>query len=407
MRLLVISAAFPPMRAGEADHALQLCWQLADRGHDVHVLTTRGCLNPEGANFSVHAIMPSWTWSDLPKFMRFLARCSPDGVILMYIGFIYNNHPMMTFAPTLSKIILPSVPFVTQFENIEGPYLPYDTSLRVRCVRKAIVLCVGAKRVDYYFGTLLSDSDRIIVLSGVHLAKLAKLAPGFEQKSVMIPAPPLKRISPDDSGLVRARGRTLLKVEPDDVVIVYLGRIYPPKGIETLLRAFHIVSSQRRNVHLVLIGGGHDRQDSDLFRSSYPGEMAQLALELGIAQMVTWTGEFDWDSELPSLYLRASDLCVLPYNFGVMLNNSSFAMTASYGLPIITTIGETLEAPFVHEENVYLCAPQKPDELAIAIEVLIDQPHFRKRLADGALQLAQEWFSWERTIERTIETVAS
>jgi glycosyltransferase involved in cell wall biosynthesis len=42
----------------------------------------------------------------------------------------------------------------------------------------------------------------------------------------------------------------------------------------------------------------------------------------------------------------------------------------------------------------------------MAIELLIDQPHFRKRLADGALQLAQEWFSWERAIKRTIETVA-
>jgi polysaccharide biosynthesis protein PslF len=406
MRLLVISGAFPPMRVGEADHALQLCWQLAERGHDVHVLTTKGCLNPEGVNFSVHPIMPSWKWPDLPKFMRFLARCSPDGVILMYIGTIYNDHPMMTFAPTLSKIILPSVPFVTQFENTEGAYL-YGASLGARCVRKAVALCVGAKRVDYSFGTLLSDSDRIIVLSGVHLAKLAKLAPGLEQKSVMIPAPPLMRVSPDDGGLVRARGRELLKVGSDDFVIVYFGRIYPKKGIETLFRAFHIVSSERRNIHLVLVGGGVDRHDSHHFRSSYPGEMAQLALELGIVQMVTWTGEFDWDSELPSLYLRASDLCILPYNSGVMLNNSSFAMTASYGLPIITTRGETLEAPFVHEENVYLCAPLKPDELAMAIEVLIDQPHFRKRLADGALQLAQEWFSWERAIERTIETIAS
>lgn len=404
MKLLVISGAFPPMRAGEADHALQLCWQLADRGHDVHVLTTKGCLNPEGANFRVHAIMPSWTWSDLPRFMRFLARCSPDSVILMYIGFIYNDHPMMTFAPTFSKRILPSVPFITQFENAEGASA-HDTSPIARYVRKAIAFCVGAKKTDYRFGTLLSDNDRLIVLSSTHLAQLAKFAPGLERKSVLIPPPPLMRISPDDGGLLRARGRQLLKVGPDDFVIVYLGRIYPPKGIETLLRAFHIVSSKRKNVHLVVLGGAHDRPDSEHFRASYPGEMTQLALDLGIAQMVTWTGEFDWDSELPSLYLRASDICALPYNYGVLLNNSSFAMTASYGLPIITTRGGILEAPFVHEENVFLCMPKKPDELAMAIEVLIDQPHIRKRLAEGALQLAQDWFSWDRAIERTIEAV--
>ena len=406
MRLLVISAAFPPMRVGEADHALQLCRQLAERGHDVHALTTKGCLQPKGDNFTVHPVMSNWKWPDLPKFMRFLARCAPDGVILMYIGFVYNDHPMITFAPTLSKILLPSVPFVTQFENAQGAYL-HGASLGARCIRKAVALCVGEKKVDYSFGTLLSGSDQIIVLSSVHLATLAKLGPGIERKSVMIPAPPLMRVSPDDGGLVRARGRELLNVGPDDFVIVYFGRIYPQKGIETLLRAFHIVSAKRRNIHLVLVGGGIDRHDSHHFRSSYLGEMAQLASELNITQMVTWTGEFDWDSELPSLYLRASDLCVLPFNSGVMLNNSSFAMTASYGLPIITTKGETLEAPFIHEENVCLCAPKKPDELAMAIEVLIEQPHVRKRLADGALRLAQEWFSWERAIERTIKAVAS
>jgi glycosyltransferase involved in cell wall biosynthesis len=43
----------------------------------------------------------------------------------------------------------------------------------------------------------------------------------------------------------------------------------------------------------------------------------------------------------------------------------------------------------------------------MAIEVLIEQPHVRKRLADGALRLAREWFSWERAIERTIKAVAS
>lgn len=197
----------------------------------------------------------------------------------------------------------------------------------------------------------------------------------------------------------------MLKVGPDDFVIVYLGRIYPPKGIETVLRAFHIVSSKRKNVHLVLLGGAHDRPDSEHFRASYPGAMTQLAMGLGIAKMVTWTGEFDWDSELPSLYLRASDICALPYNYGVLLSNSSFAMTASYGLPIIATRGGILETPCVHEKNVYLCMPKKPDELAMTIEALIDQPHIRKRLAEGALQLAQDWFSWDRAIERTIEAV--
>jgi hypothetical protein len=41
MKVLIISAAFPPMQAGEADHALHLCQHLAARGLDTHVLTTK------------------------------------------------------------------------------------------------------------------------------------------------------------------------------------------------------------------------------------------------------------------------------------------------------------------------------------------------------------------------------
>ena len=41
LKLLFISAAFPPMRAGEADHAYHLCRHLAKRGVEVHVLTTK------------------------------------------------------------------------------------------------------------------------------------------------------------------------------------------------------------------------------------------------------------------------------------------------------------------------------------------------------------------------------
>ncbi len=41
MRLLFISAAFPPMRAGESEHAYYQCRHLSSRGGEVHLLTSR------------------------------------------------------------------------------------------------------------------------------------------------------------------------------------------------------------------------------------------------------------------------------------------------------------------------------------------------------------------------------
>ena len=117
MKLLVISAAFPPSQAGEADHALHLCERLADRGLDVHVLTTKRDLEATHFPFQVYSIMPGWSWRDLPRFARFLRCCAPDAVLLIYSDRDYDCHSMITLAPSIAKAILPSAPFVTQFET--------------------------------------------------------------------------------------------------------------------------------------------------------------------------------------------------------------------------------------------------------------------------------------------------
>jgi len=54
MKVLLITAAFPPMRAGEADHALNLSRQLGRKGLDVHVLMTKGHEEPVNEPFTAY-----------------------------------------------------------------------------------------------------------------------------------------------------------------------------------------------------------------------------------------------------------------------------------------------------------------------------------------------------------------
>jgi len=401
MRLLVISGAFPPMVAAEANHALHLCQHLAKRGLEVHLLTTKGSERTNGFPFEVHPIMRNWSWSELPTFAKFVKRCSPQAALLIYIGFTYNDHPMITFAPTVSKKVLPRLAFVTQFEGVMGaPTDRWPTFTRL--LRKGVKLWAGSHHVDYEFGTLLRDSDRVIVLAGHHQAKLANLYSPVNQKSVLIPPPPLITMSEDHDGAARQQGRQILNAASDDFVITYFGYIYPNKGVETLLRAFHIVSGRNSNIRLVIAGG----MAAHLYdtRLSYVKQLRELPKALGIQDKVTWTGQCDWDTDHASLYFRASDVCVLPFDHGVAMNNSSFAAAAAHGLPIISTQGPTLEQFFIHEENVFLCPPQDPQALAAAIQTLMDKPDLRRRLGAGALKFSQEWFSWDRAIDRTIST---
>jgi glycosyltransferase involved in cell wall biosynthesis len=399
MKVLIIAAAFPPLRAGDADHTLYLCQHLAARGLDIHVLTTRKEGIPGNLPFQVYPLMQNWTWSDVPRLAKFVKHCAPEAVLLMYSGWIYNNHAMITFVPTLTKLLLPGVHFVTQFEI---DYLSRRFSLLTRAILKAIPRWTRPENAErLFFGTLLGHSDRLIVLSERHQAKFAESFPKTGSKTVVIPPPPLIRLCPENNGVFRQRGRRALHIEPDDFLLAYFGYIYASKGVDTLLRAFQIVSNQRSNVRLVMIGGSIGTPNAP----SYPQEIYELSKTLGIADKVIWTGEFTWDNDQASVYLHAADACVLPFNEGALLNRSSLAAAAYHGLPIVTTKGMFLESPFIHQKNVLLCPPQDPQSLALAIDSLISNPELRQRLHIGALELAHEWFSWDKAVERTIEAL--
>jgi glycosyltransferase involved in cell wall biosynthesis len=343
--------------------------------------------------------MRDWQWSDLPRFTGFLRRSSPDAVLLMYTARDYNHSDMITFAATIAKAVLPAgARFVTQFlTDLIGP----QGSLAARAVRKTIATCVGPKVLDYVFGTLLCKSDHLVALSERHLTALSNHFPSLNGKGIVIPPPPLLRMSPEDDGATRQRGRKALGVKPDDFLIAYYGYLYREKGIETLIKAFSIVRSKRRNTRLVMIGGNVSERKG----SSYVDVVMNLAKDLGIANEITWTGKYEANSDEASRYLRAADACVFPFSYGVTLNRSSVAAAAAHGVPIVTTKGPTLESVFVDGENVLLCPPEDAYSVARGIESLISNPGLRDRLAVGALELARKSFSWESAVHRTLSVL--
>lgn len=401
MRILVISAAFPPMQVGEADHTLHLCQHLAGCGADLHVLTTKTNGATNGLPFTLHPIMSEWSWSELPRLARCVRRCSPDAVLLIYIDCIYDDHPMITFTPTIVRTMLPPVRFVTTFENPIGRP-PRRLPVHTRILRRFMARVVGKKDVNYRFGTLLRDSHRIIVLSERHRNALANVWSGIGRKCELIPPPPLMRMSHEMNPRAREEVRHKLGVKPEDFVLAYIGRIYPKKGVETLLKALQIASTHTNNVQLIVIGGGVDEKVST--RISYVQDLHESCKTLGIEDRVRWTGEYAAGTDEASVYLRAADACVLPFDHGVQLNNSSLAAAAAHGLPLITTQGNELEAVFVHEENVFLCQPKSPEMLADAITRVKNEPVLRERLCIGARKLADEWYSWSKAIERILST---
>jgi glycosyltransferase involved in cell wall biosynthesis len=398
VKVLMISAAFPPQASGEATNAYHLCQRLAERGLDVHVLTCQGHTPPPQPGITVHPLMRRWSWAEVSRLGRFLKQCAPDAIYLMYLGWTYDFQFMSTFIPTIAKRVLPGVPFVTRFENIGGAG-PQTNSLASKIIRKGLATLDQRGSVDYQFGTLLRDSDTIVLLSGGHESVLEKCFAGIGRKCVLIP-PPANMCMSAPGAATREHGRRLLDAGDEDFLLAYIGFVYPGKGFEPLVRAVRKLADERRNVKLAVIGGSLAREFPD--QPNYLEKMQALAAELGVDRHIVWTGEYRWDNDLASVYLRAADACVLPFDTGVKLNNSSFSSAAAHGLPILTTMAAVVEPQFVHRENVFLCAPQSGEALAEGVRVLMDDPSLCTTLARGSLRLAHDWYSWETALDKTL-----
>lgn len=380
------------MRAPESGHALFLCEHLARAGVEVHLLTTKGNAfdGPLPPGVTVHAVMGNWSWKQLMKLLYFIRSNRFDTILLIYIDWIYQCHPMITFLPTFARRLCRTGNVVTQLENENGlSGMQWNGGARGRLLRALIARLIGRKDVHPSYGTLLRDSSHVIALSARHLDAFAMAYSGVRAKAEIIPAPSFVRIPNEDAGSVRRRGRELLGLQEHEIAIIYYGFLYPLKGVETLITAF---SQLPDNTRLLIVGGTEDEV--------YARSLRELSNKAGRADHILWIDHCD--DEKSSLYLYTADICVLPFNVGVRLNNSSFAAAAAHSLPIVTTRSEMLEEPFIDGENVRLCPPKDPAAMAEAINELINCPELRSHLRSGVQRLMEQCFAADRIISSTL-----
>ena len=401
MRVTVICSMYPPALAPEAPHAALLCKHLAAAGADVTLITSyMDAPRPRGEGFVVRDVMPDWGWRNAPRLFRELNRSNPDVVLLLYLGWIYDRHPMVTFLPSLCRRLKRRPRVVVQFENTGGA--ENVTGLRWICRRAAAVVS-GGRGLEFRYGTLLRDSDAVVALCEPHLKTLSKFAASLNGRATVIPAPPLLRIVDDPTGDVRRRTRSRLGYAPNDFVVAYFGYVYPEKGVETVIEAAGAALRRVPNLRLLMIGGSPaNLAERD---PTYPDRLRARVRELGLAERTFWTGHCEPDAEDASNYLHAADACVLPFTQGIRQNNSSYAVVTSHGLPVVTTRADDLEAEFRNQENVMLFNPGDAAAAADCIAAVANQPALRNALRTGAIAYAHGRSSWGAVTRQTLDVL--
>jgi polysaccharide biosynthesis protein PslF len=391
-RLLLVTATWPPHRVAEADHAFQEAMHLARDGVEVHVLTLdrEGLLRPNGIH--VHVVQ-GWGWRYFPEVWKLLGRVRPQGTLLIFMASFYKYSKMVVVLSTIAKLRLRGSRFATQLpaavkrfpENKRSRYgAPVDK------IRNALFVHLG----QFAWGTLLVHSDSLLVMSVPARRQMGELHAPLERKTIIVPSPPLMNVLPDTPEN-REIGRNRLGLQRDDFVFAFFGRLYPKKGIETLLRAFRRASEHDSRLRLAMVGG-FSATDLHWQTEGYDETLLKLEADLNLGSLVVWTGEYDSESTDASYFLRAADVVVLPPDPGIHVHNSSLAAAAAHELPtIVTEPPDGFEAALVPGENVHAFRPYDEDALVEALLRLTRDADYRRRLAAGSGELALRWFTWD------------
>jgi len=156
--------------------------------------------------------------------------------------------------------------------------------------------------------------------------------------------------------------------------VVYVGRLMPEKGVDTLLRAIAEVV-KKMPIELWIVGNGPIKSELEL-----------LAKNAGITNSIKWLGYLKWGKELFER-IRQCDTLVLPSHTEALGLVTIEGM--SQGLVIIGTSVGGIPEILGHGDSGILIPPRDHRKLAEAIEDSILDTKLRKRLITKGLKQAE------------------
>jgi glycosyltransferase involved in cell wall biosynthesis len=157
-----------------------------------------------------------------------------------------------------------------------------------------------------------------------------------------------------------------LPVDPGSRVICVVARLHPVKGLDILLNAFTKISRAMDNVQLWIVGDGPEME-----------KLKQQTDRLGIGSKVVFWGQ---KKNIPSI-LKQAEIGVLSSHVEGLPNAIIEYMAAK--LPVVATNVGGIPELITHNTNGLLVEPNNPDELAMAILTLLNDPRLAEKFGEN------------------------
>jgi glycosyltransferase involved in cell wall biosynthesis len=351
MKIAIIVNLFPPKwLAGTEIATYNLAEHLAKRGHEIHVITSHdeGLTNFDKINgFYIHRI----TFPRLRVFGVHLFRLKIFLKIRKINPDIVQAQDLFMGVPAcLSRKIL-KIPCVIWGRGS-------DVNLPGRFDRITNKL-------------ILQNADAILALTEDMRMKLKKI---YDTEIYVIP---------NGINLEEYNGVTInLKRETDGKNILFVGSLYPVKGVQYLIMAMKLVHDKMPDARLILVGDGKEREP-----------LAALSIQLGIQKYVQFVGKVPHAKV--QTFMQQADVFILPSLSEGLPNVILEAMAC--GLPIVASRIGGIPDIIINETNGYLVEVKDTDAIAHKIMLLLQDGPLRKKISDNNRNLVKN-YAWDNII---------
>jgi len=242
---------------------------------------------------------------------------------------------------------------------------------------------------------VIARADRIIAATPAEQAQLEWLYKADPSKvNVIPPGVDTSHFYPIPSD----EARQFIGLAPDDRMILFVGRIEPLKGVETLIQAVACLALKniKEPVNLAVIGG-----DPDAFTDELSEEMVRLQNlcdELTVGKMVAFLGKRGQDT-LP-YYYSAAEVVVMPSHY------ESFGMVAleamACGTPVIAS--QVGGLAFLVQDGITGYTIPAEDHIALCekLTALLGQESLRQKMGRNAAEYALN-YDWGKIAVKIVE----
>lgn len=355
MKILAVLTYYAPHWTGLTSHAVRIAEDLAARGHDVTVLTTR-----HTHDLAAEEVLKGVRVVRLTPVSRFSRGMIAPAFPVVAARLVARADVVQIHSP------LPEAPLVALLGRVTGTPVVFThhadvvmpAGLGNRVIERAALALLGAAA---RLSTAVTSYSR-------DYAESSALLKPFFDRLTCIP-PPVRFPEPD-----RARAAALRTTiaPPGGAVLGFAGRWVEEKGFDVLLRALPLVQRDVPAAHLVYAGEPHVAYER-FFEACAP-------LLAPVREHVTFLGLLRNPREMADFY-GLCDLFVLPSRSDMMALVQIEAMLS--GTPVVAS--DIPGARVVVRETGFgrLAPAGDPEALArVLVETLRDRERYVPRRAD-------------------------